>query len=192
MTRFMRVGQVARELGCSVDTIRRYVEEERIPCFRTPGGQLQFRTDDVEAFQNATDPKPIRPERPETAEESDHGRLRPKQRRPSWEDLAPWEQRRAEVAAELEIEEMYGERAAREAEQERAHELEAERRSEEQRLMDLKKLGRMWCWNSRAMPHAIKELERFVTAEQIPKDLPIWEQQSLVRDFVSDIEKKFK
>ena len=46
----LSIGQAAAITGLSVDTIRRYANEGRLPAARTPGDHRRFRRADVEAL----------------------------------------------------------------------------------------------------------------------------------------------
>src|SRR5687768_16384126 len=121
MTSFVRLGEAARQLGVSVDTVRRYVEAGRLPSFRTPGGQTQVRAEDVAALRGLGAVAPRRQpalENPDDEEEpaSAAPRRESESRLPAWQDLPPWEQRRAEFRTELEIERVQHERDRLEAE----------------------------------------------------------------------------
>lgn len=50
----LSIGEAARKLGVSVDTMRRYANEGMIPVVRTLGGQRRFRLVDVDAARNAS------------------------------------------------------------------------------------------------------------------------------------------
>jgi putative resolvase len=50
MTKNMRVKEVAEQLGVSPSGVRKYVNEGRLNCKLTPGGQRYFTQDDVDAF----------------------------------------------------------------------------------------------------------------------------------------------
>lgn len=41
---------VARRLGVSLGTVRRWADHGHLPSYRTPGGQRRFSTEDVDAF----------------------------------------------------------------------------------------------------------------------------------------------
>lgn len=47
------IGEAARLLGVSVDTIRRWDREGRLSSFRTVGGQRRFYRTDVESLREA-------------------------------------------------------------------------------------------------------------------------------------------
>lgn len=44
----LSIGEAARILGVSVDTLRKYADDGRIPVTRTFGGQRRFKLADVE------------------------------------------------------------------------------------------------------------------------------------------------
>ncbi len=50
----LAIGDVARALGVTVDTIRRWDSEGRIKSFRTPGGQRRFDAAEVERLRAAS------------------------------------------------------------------------------------------------------------------------------------------
>lgn len=52
---FLTIGEVARRSGLSVDTIRRYCSQGKLPYVRTPGGQRRFRAEDVDAMFDTGD-----------------------------------------------------------------------------------------------------------------------------------------
>lgn len=43
-------GEAARLLGVHVSTLRRWADEGRVPCYRTPGGRRRFRESELRAF----------------------------------------------------------------------------------------------------------------------------------------------
>lgn len=46
------IGDVARLMGVSVDTVRRWEKAGRITAHRTPGGQRRFPTTEIERLRN--------------------------------------------------------------------------------------------------------------------------------------------
>lgn len=194
MSAFLRLGEAARQLGVSVDTVRRYVEEGRLPSFRTPGGQTQIRADDVTALRGlgAVPRKPPREpveedwEVPATPEQVPL-RREPEPRRPAWQDLPPWEQRRAEMRTDLEIEGLQHERDRLEGEAERRAAADAAAAAEDERLRALKRYGKHWCWELKLERQVIRELEGFVTTDAVPRWLTEAEQKGIVQRFVMDL-----
>lgn len=51
--------QAAAVIGVSVDSIRRYANDGRLPSQRTPGKQRRFRRSDVEALLLPSEPETI-------------------------------------------------------------------------------------------------------------------------------------
>jgi predicted site-specific integrase-resolvase len=49
--RYLRTGKAAKILGVAEATLRRWAEEDKLPCFHTPSGQLRF---DVSSIVNKT------------------------------------------------------------------------------------------------------------------------------------------
>lgn len=47
----LKTGDVARKIGVSKNTVRRWVEEGYLPCMILPSGYRMFKEDDVEAFE---------------------------------------------------------------------------------------------------------------------------------------------
>jgi excisionase family DNA binding protein len=201
MSRFMRVGEVAHELGVSVDTVRTLVADGRLPAFQTPGGQLQFRPQDVATFRRATggarrtnhhDPGNLTPEAQAIHTNDPEKALSPRSADEAsrWNQLPPWEQQKAELAAELEMDEMREEQERRAAVRSRRKADELERQSEHTRLYQLKQLGKSFCWDPDLEPEVIRELERQITAEQVPPWLTPSQQQlmvvNLARQILSD------
>lgn len=45
----MWIGEAADSLHVSVDTLRRWAEEGKVPAVRTPGGRWRFRREDIDA-----------------------------------------------------------------------------------------------------------------------------------------------
>ena len=56
MEEWLTVAQAARELGCVMITIRRYIHTGVLPEFRAPGGQFRIRREDLE--QVRAQPRP--------------------------------------------------------------------------------------------------------------------------------------
>lgn len=52
----MTPAEVADFFRVSPDTVARWADEGRLPCFRTPGGQRRYRRTDVEAFAPSETP----------------------------------------------------------------------------------------------------------------------------------------
>lgn len=46
----LTTSEVARRLGVSLGTVRRWSDHGHLPSYRTPGGQRRFSADDVETF----------------------------------------------------------------------------------------------------------------------------------------------
>ncbi len=46
----LTTSEVARRLGVSLGTVRRWADHGHLPTYRTPGGQRRFSAEDVEAF----------------------------------------------------------------------------------------------------------------------------------------------
>lgn len=53
----MSTGQVAELFGVAPETVAKWADEDKLPSFRTPGGQRRFHFADIEPFL---------PERPAT------------------------------------------------------------------------------------------------------------------------------
>ena len=49
----LRIGPAAARVGCSVWTLRRWALDGKVPVIRTPGGQLRFRPEDLDALITA-------------------------------------------------------------------------------------------------------------------------------------------
>ena len=49
-TRYLTIGEVARAVGVSVDTIRRWSDKGLLPCTVLPGGHRRYRAEDVNAI----------------------------------------------------------------------------------------------------------------------------------------------
>lgn len=58
---WLRVNEAARDLGVSLNTLRRWSDSGKLTCYRSPGGHRRFRLEDVQALLVAE-------ERPPTAE----------------------------------------------------------------------------------------------------------------------------
>jgi len=101
--------------------------------------------------------------------------------------LPPWEQRKAEAEAELEVERMTREREEEQAETERQLAARESRRTEKVRLDELKRGGKLWCWDTEYIPLVVRRLEEYVTTEQVPSWLSSWEQQNVVQQFVRNL-----
>ncbi|MGE0440842.1 MAG: excisionase family DNA-binding protein [Gemmatimonadales bacterium] len=189
MSTFLRLGEAARQLGVSVDTVRRYVEEGRLPAFRTPGGQMQVRAEDISALRGlgAVAPRKRAPrdsDEPDDEPASPPPARAPEPRRPAWQELPPWEQRRAEFKADLEIEQIQHERGRIEAEAgRRAAEAQADA-EEAERLRKLKRYGKQWCLDFTIEPTVVRKLDQFVTTERVPPWLTEFEQRHIVQQFV--------
>lgn len=52
-TELVPIGEAARLLGVSVDTIRRWDAEGKVRCVRTPGGRRQVSMDEIRRLQEA-------------------------------------------------------------------------------------------------------------------------------------------
>jgi excisionase family DNA binding protein len=199
MSRFIRIGDAARQLGVSVDTVRRWADDEKITAYRSPGGQLQFLESDVRRLHTVAETRRAsvshrqdQKEQPPAEDVSDvmvdstQKTLRPtrESRAPDWHDLPPWEQHRREVEADLAIDRLYEERDREKEEEQRDTATQSQIIAERARLAQLKQHGKMWCFELRFEALVIRELERFVTSNQVPSWIPIWEQQRIVADFV--------
>lgn len=195
---YVRIGDAARLLGVSVDTMRRWADEGVVTAYRSPGGQVKFRQRDVQELLTRRDtPSRIRRagEGPSdaTAEEQEEGAPRVQRSpTPKWQDLAPWEKRRAEVETELEIERLTATREQERAAEDRQLLEDGSRAAEAVRLTELKRFGRLCCWSFEATSEVVRELERFVTSEQIPPWLSKWEQTQVVQTFVQEVVEKVK
>lgn len=49
--RYLRISEAARLVFMSVDTLRRYADNGKLPSTRTPGNQRRFKLSDVEALK---------------------------------------------------------------------------------------------------------------------------------------------
>ncbi len=47
---WLTLGQAATYLGVAQSTIRKWVDQKRLPAFKTPGGHRRFRREDLDAF----------------------------------------------------------------------------------------------------------------------------------------------
>jgi excisionase family DNA binding protein len=187
MDRYVRIGDAAQQLGVSVDTMRRWAEEGVIAAYRSPGGQVKFLQRDVRELLTRTDePRPSR--RTDDVARANLSGVSPDETKPSqaprWKDLSPWEQRRAEVETDIAIERLTAARDRELSDADRLDREERERASEVSRLTELKRLGRICITTSDATDEVIRELERYVTSEQIPSWLSKWEQNRMVQTFV--------
>jgi excisionase family DNA binding protein len=187
MDRYVRIGDAAQQLGVSVDTMRRWAEEGIIAAYRSPGGQVKFLQCDVrELLTRSDEPRP--PRRVPDIARAGHNGISPDEAKAAaasrWKELPPWEQRRAEVETDIAIERLTAARERELADADRMERDEKERTSEIARLTELKKLGRMCVTMSEAVDEVIRELERYVTSEQIPTWLSKWEQTRMVQTFV--------
>jgi excisionase family DNA binding protein len=187
MDRYVRIGDAAQQLGVSVDTMRRWADEGIIVAYRSPGGQVKFLQRDVRELLTRSD-EPRSPRRiPDVTRGSlngdspDEAKASPA---PRWKDLPPWEQRRAEVETDIAIERLTAARERELGDADRMEREETARAAEVARLTELKKLGRMCVTSSDAIDEVIRELERYVTSEQIPTWLSKWEQTRMVQTFV--------
>jgi excisionase family DNA binding protein len=52
------VSEVAERFGVSVQAVRDWADQGRLPHFRTPGGQRRFRPEDVAEFLKTQEPAP--------------------------------------------------------------------------------------------------------------------------------------
>lgn len=184
---YLRIGDAARILSVSSDTMRRWAEEGIITAYRSPGGQVKFRERDVrELLTRRDDPKRAKRRlEPQVAPlASDDADERSRQMIPKWKELPPWEQRRAQVETEIAIERLEAARQNELADEDRMARVEFERTAENARLTELKRLGRASCWLNEAAPEVIRELERFVTSDQFPPWLPQWEAAFMLQRFV--------
>jgi excisionase family DNA binding protein len=186
MDRYVRIGDAAQQLGVSVDTMRRWAEEGIIVAYRSPGGQVKFLQRDVrELLTRSDEPRPPRrvPDvtRGSLGDSPDEAKAAPVSR---WKDLPPWEQRRAEVETDIAIERLTAARERELGDADRMEREETARAAEVARLTELKRLGRMCVTSSDAIDEVIRELERYVTSEQIPTWLSKWEQTRMVQTFV--------
>lgn len=195
MSTFLRLGEAARQLGVSVDTVRRYIEDGRLPAFRTPGGQTQVRAEDVAALRglSAVAPSQRRAKRPvEQSEEDDdvapEREPQPQRpRRPAWKDLPPWERQRSQFKADLEIQQLRQERQRLEDEENRRAAEDLAEAEEDERLQKLKRYGKQCCWDYTIEPVVIRKLEQFVTTDSVPPWLSEFEQRNIVQQFVQKI-----
>ncbi|MHB1863182.1 MAG: MerR family transcriptional regulator [Gemmatimonadaceae bacterium] len=189
MGNYLRIGAAARLVGVSVDTMRRWADEGLIEPFISPGGQMQFRESDVKRLMTARETRRPEDGAPSYSEkpEREHPHPAPPTARPRWQDLPPWEQRRAEVEADIEIERLTERRDREQQEQDARESRERAEAKEVDRLSALKLFGKKWCVDPSLMPMVIRELEQFVTAEQVPRWLPENEQRTLVQLFVLDL-----
>lgn len=42
--------EVAKQVGVTADTIKAWADNDKLPCWRTPGGHRRFRQSDIDAF----------------------------------------------------------------------------------------------------------------------------------------------
>src|SRR6266516_411624 len=161
MDRLLSIGEVAKQLGVSVDVVRALTESGQLRAVRTGGGHRRYRPEEVGRFKKtrrapAEKPPPERPTRkpPRRAdlEEPDFE-----------EDPPPLE----ELEAEFERQQV----------RERA---EAER----QRLEGLRKYGRdLALWTllpTEGRARVFEDLEEFVTSKRVPPSLAVSEAQLIV------------
>lgn len=194
---YLRIGDAARILGVSVDTMRRWTDEEIITAYRSPGGQVKFRQRDVQELltrrerpRRARPIEPVASDSPTEEERDENARIA--RNSTKWQDLAPWEKRRAEVETELEIERLTATRENERAAEERRLLEDEARAADAARLTELKKFGRLCCWSFEATSEVVRALERFVTAEQIPPWLSKLEQTLMVQNFVYEVMDRVK
>ncbi len=177
MAKLLTVAEASKLLGVSSDTVRRWVEDGALPAIRTMGGHLRLRESDVAAFRRqAQDGGAARDGSTRSAAQAREPEP------PEWQRLPPWEQKKAELKANLEIQDLMAERRRQRRERARERLEERRRAAEEKRLNELKLYGlsMLPIWYSNHKPRLIKVLERFVTSENIPPYLDEWEQRQMV------------
>ena len=173
MDRLLSIGEVAEQLGVSVDVVRSETESGQLQAVRTGGGHRRYRPEEVERFKKtrrppAKKPPPERPTRkpPRRADLEE----------PDFEkDPATLE----DLEAEIERQQM----------RERA---EVER----QRLEGLKKYGRdLALWTllpTEVRVRVYEDLEEFVTSKRVLPSLSVTEAQLIVSARVQQVAKQYR
>lgn len=124
MDEYLTIGEVARVLGVSPETVRRYEAQGRLVAERTPGGQRRFRRSALTRVPPSEKPEDDDDREPDDGE-------RPERRAPTSNPpyVAPWEARRATAMANLDVTraEIARRQEIRRYREERQHQLDTER-----------------------------------------------------------------
>jgi len=173
MDRLQSIGEVAEQLGLSVDVVRSLTESGQLKAVRTDGGHRRYRPEEVERFKKtrrppAKKPPPERPTRkpprPADLEEPDFKT-----------DAATLEDLEAEIARQQVIERAEVER---------------------QRLEGLKKYGRdLALWTllpTDVRVQVYEDLEEFVTSKRVLPSLSVSEAQLIVSARVQQVAKQYR
>ncbi|HEY3285809.1 MAG TPA: helix-turn-helix domain-containing protein [Gemmatimonadaceae bacterium] len=98
---FLTVSEAARELGVAPETVRRYEAQGRLVAERTPGGQRRYRRSVVERLRARASTQA------EVASHQHHPAVAParetEQAPPAPAAVPPWEARRANAEADLDV-----------------------------------------------------------------------------------------
>ena len=195
MNRLLSIAAAADRLGVSVDTVRDLTNLGALKSVRTPGGHRRFLVEDLEGL-DLDSPAPVL-----SFPESSNLNLpaRPVSERAP--EIPPWKERVEEERADLEVLKLR--RSARDLHEEdrRRQEREAAaaavvecRRREETRLEALRSFGLSQAqdvpvqWQAKV----VKDLQRYVSLEQVPPKLPDEQARAFVSARVQRILKPYR
>lgn len=194
MKPLLSIGQAARRLGVSVETLRELDNNGELKAIRTPGGHRRFKPEVLDAYlaqrSRPRSTRRARPARPDPA------RLRNRMRRFEHEppDLPPpdgWDEEPFEPPARLPAQPAPKSQQEQLLEQVRQT---TERYVEESRLNGLKSHGQShipWGASAAARSAVIETLAEYVTARRFPALMPLWEARQAVEAKVAAIMEPF-
>jgi len=195
VNRLLSIAAAADRLGVSIDTIRDLTNRGALKSVRTPGGHRRFLAEDLESL-DIDSPAPVL-NFPESSISRSPARPGP-ERAP---EIPPWTERVEEERADLEVLKLR--RSARDLQEEDRRRQGQEtavaeaaecRRREETRLTALRSLGLS---QARDVPvqwqaKVVKDLQRYVSPEQIPPQLSDDQARAFVSVRVQRILKPYR
>ncbi len=204
MTEWITLTEASRILGRSADTIRDWEQQGRLHASRTKGGHRRFAAADVhrlaatlgraESAPSLSKQAPARPpaSMPDWGPEGDHADdgLRDAQRELEFMKIRERVARIADTRRALE-ERNKAEQLQRETDRGQRAAAEARRRAERERIRNLKAFGHhlaLWAGlGPEGRASVVEELERQVTPQRYPLDLPLHEAREFIRAKVDEV-----
>lgn len=189
MKALLSIGEAARRLGLSVDTVRELERSGQLTAVRTPGGHRRFDPAALDAYERRQGaPTAKRRQLPAPAPARRRSRVRPRQEEPHdepWDEPEPFERPRPAAPPEKPphvqlLEEL---------------KVAAEERRERNRIADLKSYGQSliaFGATASARSAVIDALDRYVTAARFPPSADDWEARDAIKAKVEAILEPYK
>ena len=184
MKTLLSIGEAARRLGLSVDTIRELERTGKLKAARTPGGHRRFDPAMLDAYQRRQSaPTPKRRQAPAPGPARRRSRARPVREEPPdepWDEPQPFQRPRPAPPEEKPFHVQLLEELKQASEE----------RAERNRISNLKSYGQSlipFGATASARSAVIEAFDSYVTAKRFPPSTSSWEAREAIRAKVESV-----